>query len=101
MNHYMEKTVFALGVVLVGASLLTACNAVQGTATGLEDTAVGVGKTVTGTVVGAGKDINAVKQAMVPVRTKALHKAVHHITHHHAHDNAMTKSTVTSAKPTA
>lgn len=55
--HYKEKTLLGLGIVLVGASLLTACNTVKGTAVGVEHTAVGVGQTATGAVVGAGKDI--------------------------------------------
>lgn len=58
--HYKEKTRLGLGIVLLGASLLTACNTVKGTAVGVEHTAVGVGQTAEGAVVGAEKDIHAV-----------------------------------------
>ena len=91
MNRYMEKTVLGLGVILVSASLLTACNTVQGTAVGVEHTAAGVGQTVTGAVVGAGKDIHATEQAIVASHKKAVH--------HKAHHKAMKKSTDTSETP--
>ena len=58
--HYIEKTVLGLGIVLLSTSLLTACNTVKDTTVGVEHTAVGVGQTVEGAAVGAGKDINAV-----------------------------------------
>lgn len=49
-----------LGIIVLGAFLLSACNTVQGTATGVEHTAYDVGQTVEGTAVGAEKDIHAV-----------------------------------------
>ena len=75
----MEKTILGLGVVLVSASLLTACNTLKGAADGVESTAVGVGQTVTGTVVGAEKDIKATEKAVT--------------THHKAHKKAQHKKT--------
>ena len=82
MNRYMEKTILGLGVILVGASLLTACNTVKDTATGVEHTAVGVGQTVTGAFVGAKKDVKATETAVV----------AHHKAHHKAHKKAAHKA---------
>lgn len=88
MNRYMEKTVLGLGVILVSASLLTACNTVKGTAVGVEKTAIGVGQTATGAVVGAEKDIHATEKAMMPAHKKTMH--------HKAHHKAMKKSSGTA-----
>ena len=90
MNRYMEKTILGLSVVLVSASLLTACNTVKGTANGIEHTAVAVGQTVTGTVVGAEKDVKATEKAMKPAH-KAAHKKAMKKVHHKAHHKTMKK----------
>lgn len=95
MKRYMEKTVLGFSVVLLSASLLTACNTVEGTA-------VGLGRTATGAVAGAGKDIHAVERTMTPGHKKAVHhkahkKAVHHKAHKKTHHKAMKKDTEVKA----
>lgn len=65
----------SLGVVLAGASLLSACNTVEGTASGVQQTAYGVGQTVDKTVVGAEKDIQAVE------KSTAKHKVMGDMNH--------------------
>lgn len=60
MIHNTEKTVTGLGVLLFGALLLSSCNTLQGTESGVKQTAYGVGQTVEGAAVGAEKDIHAV-----------------------------------------
>ena len=90
----MQKTIMGLGVVLVSASLLTACNTVKDTATGIEHTAAGVGQTVTGAFVGAGQDVKATEKAVTThhkAAKKAHHKA-HKKAHHKAHKKAHHKA---------
>ncbi len=53
-----------LGIILVSATLLSGCNTIKGTTAGVEKTASGVGQTIVGTVVGAGKDIQATEKAI-------------------------------------
>ena len=90
MKRYMEKTVLGLGIVVIGASLLTACNTLQDAANGVENTTVAIGKTVTGTVGGAKKDVNNAEKA-VTAHHKAHHKA-HKKAHHKVHHKAMKKA---------
>ncbi len=99
MNCYMEKTVLGLGVILVSASLLTACNTVQGTAVGVGHTAAGIGQTVTGAVVGAGKDIHATEKAIVAPQKKAVHHKPHHEATKKSTDTSATPATTTSETP--
>ena len=63
MIRNIEKTISGLGVIVFSAFLLSSCNTVQGTASGVENTAYGVGQTVEGTAVGAEKDVNVVAKS--------------------------------------
>lgn len=60
MTHYKEKAALGLGIVILSAAFLSSCNTLQGTAKGVETTAYGVGQTVEGAAVGAGKDVQTV-----------------------------------------
>lgn len=60
MIRNMEKVVAGFGGILFGALLLSSCNTLKGTETGVKQTAYGVGQTVEDTAVGAEKDIHAV-----------------------------------------
>jgi len=60
MIRNIEKAASGLGVIVFGALLLSSCNTLQGTESGVKQTAYGVGQTVEGTAVGAEKDIHAV-----------------------------------------
>ncbi len=105
MKGTMQKTIMGLGVILVSASLLTACNTVKDTATGIEHTAAGVGQTVTGAFVGAGKDVKATEKAVTThhkAAKKAHHKAhkkAHHKAHKKMHHKAMKKMDEKAAAP--
>ena len=61
MTHYKEKAALGWGIIILSAAFLSSCNTLQGTTKGLESTASGVGQTVVGAAVGAGKDVQAVK----------------------------------------
>ncbi len=61
MIRVMEKNLPVLATILAGAFLLSACNTLQGTESGIKQTAYGVGQTVEGTAVGAEKDIKDIK----------------------------------------
>jgi len=60
MNHTMIKTVAGLSVILASTFLLSACNTLQNTESGIKQTAYGVDQTVEGAAVGAKQDIKAV-----------------------------------------
>lgn len=60
MIFNVRKTLSGLSIIFVGACLLNACNTVQGTATGVKETAYGVEQTVKDTTLGAEKDIKKV-----------------------------------------
>ncbi len=74
MIRYKEKAAMALGVVLVSASLLTACNTAEDTAMGVENTANGVGQTVNGAATGAEQDLQATEKAMSPAHQAAVRR---------------------------
>lgn len=88
MNRYIKGTASSLAIILTSVSLLTACNTVKDSANGIEQTAAGVGHTITGAVVGAEQDVKATKKAITAHRKapvhkahkKVAHKAVHHKT---------------------
>lgn len=62
MIRNMEKTATGLGVILFGALLLSSCNTLKGTESGVKQTAYGVGQTIERTAVGAEKDLHAVTE---------------------------------------
>ena len=59
----MMNYVTVAGVALTSAFLLSACNTVHDTASGVKQTAYGVGQTVEGAAVGAKQDVNAVAKS--------------------------------------
>lgn len=60
MIRTLGKTVSGLSVILASSLLLSACNTVQDTASGIKQTAYGVDETVTGAAVGVKQDVKAV-----------------------------------------
>ena len=60
MIRTIGKTAAGLSVILASTLLLSACNTVHDTASGVQQTAYGVDQTVTGAAVGAQQDVKAV-----------------------------------------
>lgn len=77
MIRNMEKTLYGFSVIAFSAFLLSSCNTVQSTTSGVEHTAYDVGQTVEGTAVGAEKDIHAVTAPKSTSKNKMMDDANH------------------------